>query len=80
LFHLRQQFVEARAGVHLSGEVVHLALAELAAEDIGHQPFDAAADVANLESQRRESMRPRPNLLGGETFGPLAQILARLLK
>ena len=77
---IRQQFAETGARLHLRGERSQLSFVQPAPFEIGRETIQAARHVADVKTERREAVRPRPDLRGGQPRGVRRQVLARLLK
>jgi hypothetical protein len=76
-----QQLLASRATRYVFRvEDGHLLGCQRGTLQVGHQPVDAAGDVAQMKSQRPKSMRRGPDLSGGEPLQTATQVFARLLE
>src|SRR5580658_7434282 len=78
LVYFGEQFEPSRAWVHLARDGGQLLRRKLLAAQVGGQAFDAACDMPELKTYRRQAVRPKPEEGVRDPGGPMGEILANL--
>jgi len=77
---IRQQLFARRTRLALSFERGQLVFGKLVPFEVRDEPIRAAGYVPDVKTGRAKTMRFRPDLLGGESFGARCEVLPRLLE